>query len=54
MDELQAQIQTASMLISLGLTTVEKIRELFSSQGKDEETLAGIMLEVDRRLARRS
>lgn len=51
---LTGEIQTASMLIALGLTTVEKIKALFASDGHDEDTLAAIMLEVDTRIARRS
>lgn len=47
------RIETAAFLINLGLTTVQKVRELFASEGHDDETLDGIMAEVDRRLARR-
>lgn len=53
MDQLQAEIATAAMLINLGVVTVEKVKGFFSSQGHDEEALAAIMLEVDQRLARR-
>ena len=51
---IQAQIQTGIMLVNLGLTTVEKLKELFTKDGHDDETLAQIMSEVDRRIERRS
>lgn len=51
---LQAEIATAGMLINLGLTTAEKVKELFASQGHDEATLADIMSQVDARISRRS
>ncbi len=47
------RIVFAAFLINLGLTTVEKIKELFASEGHDQETLDGIMAEVDQRLLRR-
>lgn len=47
-------INVASMLIQLGLTTVVAIRNLFSSQASDDTTLDAIMSEVDARIARRS
>ncbi len=48
------RIMLASTLIQLGLTTAEKIREVFKSDGADDATLAHIMAEVDLRIARRS
>jgi phosphotransferase system IIA component len=51
---LQPEIATAEMLIHLGITTVEKIKAYFASKVDDDEVLAGIMLEVDSRIARRS
>lgn len=52
--DLVAQIQLASMLINLGLVTVERIKTMFADNGHDDETLAQIMSEVDARIARRS
>lgn len=52
-EDLNAQIAVASMLIQLGLSTVDKIKGFFQSEGHDDEKLAAIMLEVDQRLARR-
>jgi hypothetical protein len=51
---LQPQIATAEMLIHLGIVSVEKIKAYFASKVDDNELLAGIMLEVDSRIARRS
>jgi len=51
---LQPQIATAEMLIHLGITTYEKVKAYFASKVSDDEILAGIMVEVDARIARRS
>lgn len=51
---LQPQIATAEMLIHLGVTTYEKVRAYFAAKVSDDEILAGIMVEVDARIARRS
>ena len=48
------QIQTAMMLVELGITTVQAVRGFFQSQGHDEETLDWIVAECDKRIARRS
>lgn len=48
------RIALAAMLVSLGITTVEKIRDLFAKDGHDDATLAALMEEVDARIARRS
>lgn len=53
LDKLAVQIQTAQMLIGIGIATAGKIREFFKSQGHDDEALAEIMLKVDADLARR-
>lgn len=47
------RIEMAAFLINLGITTAEKVKELFASEGHDDETLAAIMAEVDQRLTRR-
>lgn len=47
------RIELAAFLINLGLTTVTKVREVFASDGQDDEILAQIMSEVDSRIARR-
>lgn len=53
LDKLAGQIQTAQMLVALGVATVGQIRGYFASQGHDDEILAEIMLKVDADLARR-
>lgn len=50
---LDPRIVFAAFLVNLGLVTVEKIKEVFASEGHDPETLASIMAEVDQRLIRR-
>jgi hypothetical protein len=47
------RIEMAAFLINLGLTTVQKVKEIFASEGHDDEVLAVIMAEVDQRLKRR-
>jgi len=47
------RIMLAAFLINLGLTTVAKVKEVFASEGHDDETLTAIMAEVDQRLIRR-
>jgi hypothetical protein len=54
MTQLQNEAQIAVMLIELGVTTVEKVKAYFASKTDDDEVLAGIMLDVDSRIARRS
>jgi hypothetical protein len=49
-----SNIQVAEFLIQLGVVTVEKVKEVFRGQGHDDEVLAQIDAELDRRLARRS
>lgn len=52
--QLQNEIQFASMLIDLGVTTVNKIEAFFKAKGVDDDVvLAQIMSDVDSRLARR-
>jgi hypothetical protein len=51
---LQQDIALASMLISLGVTTVDKIKGYFAGKIDDDAVLAEIMLQVDQRIARRS
>lgn len=54
MEEFNAQIIFAQMLIALGVTTAEAIHDLFKKDGHDDETLAAIMAKVNSRIARRS
>lgn len=54
LEALQPQIAMAHMLIELGVTTVEMVKGYFRSNVSDEEVLAGILAEVDARIARRS
>ncbi len=53
-EQLAADIQVASVLISLGMVSVARIKTFFQDQGHDAETLDDIMKEVDIRIARRS
>lgn len=52
MDELNAQIIFAAFLINLGKATVEEVRAAFQRDGHDDEKLAAIMADCDRRIAR--
>ena len=47
------RIEMAAFLINLGLTTVEKVKEIFASEGHDDIVLAAILAEVNQRLIRR-
>jgi hypothetical protein len=40
-------------LVGLGVTTVEKIHELWGRQGHDDETLDAVIVEAKARIARR-
>ena len=51
---LDPRIEYAAFLIQLGITTVKSVRDLFASEGHDDDTLAAIMSEVNARIARRS
>jgi hypothetical protein len=55
LDKLQAEIQLASMLLQLGLTTAEKIKTYFAAHSdvNDDAALAAVMAEVNWRIARR-
>jgi hypothetical protein len=48
------EINMASMLIQLGVTTFEAIQNLFASKGNDDAVLAAVMAEVTARITRRS
>jgi hypothetical protein len=48
------QIAVADMLIHLGIATAKSIHSYFASKVSDDQILAGIMAEVDQRIARRS
>lgn len=52
MDELQSQILFATFLINLGKATIEEVHDAFRRDGHDDERLAWIMKECDRRIAR--
>lgn len=49
--ELDPQVLFALTLVSLGVTTVQKITELWRRAGVDEAILAKIQTEADARLA---
>lgn len=48
------QIEIAQMLISLGITTFEKVKALWKDQGLDDERLDTALKDLDARIARRS
>jgi hypothetical protein len=52
--QLQNEVNVAIMLLQLGVTTYDKVKEYFASKADDDQVLAGIMLDVDSRIARRS
>lgn len=52
--EVAARVESALMLVDLGLTTIEQIRTYFANQGDDEAVLASLNAEYDRRIARRT
>lgn len=54
MGELDPRVMLAMTLISLTLTTVEKLRETWKAHGVTDADLDVILGEVDRRLARRA
>lgn len=47
------RVLLAMTLISLGMATTQKLREIWASHGASEADLDAILAEVDRRLARR-
>ena len=52
--EMDPRVLLALTLISLGMTTVRKLREVWVQHGVSDADLDAILAEVDRRLARRS
>lgn len=48
--EMDPRVMLAVTLIGLGVSTVEKIQELWRREGVDEEILAEIQVQVDKRL----
>lgn len=54
MPELPPQIQFGLILVGLGLTTYEQLRDYFKGDGADDETLAALDAEYERRLQRRA
>jgi hypothetical protein len=53
MGEMDPRVMLAMTLVSLGVTTVQKLRQVWSEHGVSESELDAIEAEVDRRLARR-
>jgi hypothetical protein len=51
MGELDPRVTLALTLVGLGLTTVQRIVELWRREGVDEDILATIQTEADARLA---
>jgi hypothetical protein len=49
--DMDPRVLLALTLISLGVTTVQKITTLWRQAGVDEEILAAIQTEADKRLA---
>lgn len=47
------RVLLVTMLIGLGVTTYEKFKTYVEQNGDDDASLAGILTEVDVRLARR-
>lgn len=48
------RVVLAMTLISLGVATVEKLREVWSNHGASDADLDAILAEVETRLARRA
>lgn len=51
MGEMDPRVMLAITLIGLGVTTVQKIQTLWRQEGVDEDILAQIQVEADKRLA---
>lgn len=51
LSEMDPRVMLALTLVSLGVTTVQKITEVWRRAGVDEEILATIQVEADKRLA---
>lgn len=48
------RVLLAITLISMGVTTVEKLKEIWKNHGASDEELDAILAEVETRLARRA
>lgn len=48
------RVLLAITLIGLGVTTVEKLKEIWKNHGADDAELDAILAEVETRIARRS
>jgi len=48
--EMDPRVMLAVTLVGLGVTTVQKVTELWKREGVDDEILAQIQVEVDKRL----
>lgn len=53
MGEMDPRILLAEMLIGLGITTYENIKNYFTQNSTDDAELAALLAEVDARIARR-
>lgn len=53
MPTLPPVVTAGLLLVSLGLTTYEKLKQTLTAEGEDEATLAALDEEYTRRLARR-
>lgn len=53
MGDLDPRVMLAMTLISLGISTAEKLRAIWKEHGASEADLDVILTEVDQRLARR-
>ncbi len=49
---LSPQIETAVMLVGMGIRTVQEVRAFFQTQGHDDETLDAIIADMQRRKQR--
>lgn len=54
MGEMDPRVMLAMTLISLGITTVEKLKTVWREHGVSDADLDAIVADVDRRLARRA
>jgi hypothetical protein len=52
--EMDPRVLLAVTLIGLGVSTAQKLKELWQQSGVDEETLDKILAEVERRIQRRA
>lgn len=53
-NDLSGYAQVFEVLVSIGLATVDQVKEFFTKAGADETTLNAILMSVEARLARRT